>query len=210
MINEASNSKLKEIVDALGKGQFGAVTAQPGVGKTAFLVQLAINVLLQGKKVLHVSIKDPVNKVHLWYREMFARRFPGEKRHEMGEDIINHRFIMAFKEQDFHQERLMDRLEELTVQGIFIPEILIIDGLNFAMIEREALLAIKGMAEKRELKTWFSVPLARGEAHFPHEDLFSLIFHLYPEGNRIPVTIAKGQHSFSPLYLDATTMVMEI
>ena len=49
--------------DILSTGQFGAVLARAGVGKTAFLVQLSLNALLRGKNVLHISLEDPVNKV---------------------------------------------------------------------------------------------------------------------------------------------------
>jgi hypothetical protein len=55
----------------LESGQLGAVLARAGVGKTAFLVQLALNGLLRNQKVLHISINDPVNKVTLWYEEVF-------------------------------------------------------------------------------------------------------------------------------------------
>ena len=45
--------------------------ARAGVGKTAILVQLALNTLLKGKNVLHISLNDPVKKVGLWYKEVF-------------------------------------------------------------------------------------------------------------------------------------------
>ena len=61
-----------ESEDILPAGGFGAVLARAGVGKTAFLVQLAINALLRGKNVLHVSLSDPVRKVTLWYEEVFS------------------------------------------------------------------------------------------------------------------------------------------
>ena len=52
-------------------GGFGAVLAHAGVGKTALLVQLALNSMLRSRNVLHVSLNDPVNKVNLWYSELF-------------------------------------------------------------------------------------------------------------------------------------------
>jgi len=39
----------------LANGEFGAVLARAGVGKTAFIVQIALGGLLQQKNVLHVS-----------------------------------------------------------------------------------------------------------------------------------------------------------
>ena len=61
----------KENQDILSKGGFGAVLARAGVGKTAIMVQLSLETLLRGKNVLHVSLSDPVNKVSLWYKEVF-------------------------------------------------------------------------------------------------------------------------------------------
>ena len=61
----------KENQDILPKGGFGAVLARAGVGKTAIMVQLSLETLLRGKNVLHVSLSDPVNKVSLWYKEVF-------------------------------------------------------------------------------------------------------------------------------------------
>ena len=62
----------RENDDILAPGEFGAVLARAGVGKTAFLVQLSLNALLGGKNVLHISLTDPVNKVSLWYKEVFS------------------------------------------------------------------------------------------------------------------------------------------
>ncbi len=64
----------KENQDILPKGGFGAVLARAGVGKTAIMVQLSLETLLRGKNVLHVSLSDPVNKVSLWYKEVFHIR----------------------------------------------------------------------------------------------------------------------------------------
>ena len=58
--------------EIIPEGGFGAVLARAGVGKTALLVQLALNMMLRGRKVLHVSLLDPVNKVDLWYRNFWA------------------------------------------------------------------------------------------------------------------------------------------
>ena len=60
-----------ETEEILPVGGFGAVLAHAGVGKTALLVQLAINSMLRNRKVLHISLNDPVNKVNLWYNELF-------------------------------------------------------------------------------------------------------------------------------------------
>ncbi|MDY6954411.1 MAG: hypothetical protein SWE60_23145, partial [Thermodesulfobacteriota bacterium] len=60
----------QETEDILPEGGFGAVLARAGVGKTAFLVQLALNSMLKSKNVVHISLDDPVKKVCLWYEEV--------------------------------------------------------------------------------------------------------------------------------------------
>ncbi|HKK90404.1 MAG TPA: hypothetical protein VJ936_03325, partial [Desulfobacteraceae bacterium] len=46
----------------LHQGRFGAVLSRAGVGKTQFLVQIAISRLLDEEKVLHVSLNDQMEK----------------------------------------------------------------------------------------------------------------------------------------------------
>jgi KaiC/GvpD/RAD55 family RecA-like ATPase len=60
-----------ETDDVIPEGGFGAVLAHAGVGKTALLVQLALNAMLRDRNVLHISLNDPVGKVSLWYQELF-------------------------------------------------------------------------------------------------------------------------------------------
>ncbi|MBW1865186.1 MAG: AAA family ATPase, partial [Deltaproteobacteria bacterium] len=87
----------KENQDILPKGGFGAVLARAGVGKTAIMVQLSLETLLRGKNVLHVSLSDPVNKVSLWYKEVFhnlADQYNAQQVNQLWESILHHRFIM--------------------------------------------------------------------------------------------------------------------
>ena len=55
----------------LGRGNVGVVMARAGVGKTAFLVHIALDSLLRERKVLHVSLDAPVDHVHSWYEAVF-------------------------------------------------------------------------------------------------------------------------------------------
>ncbi len=57
--------------EILPKGGCGAILARAGVGKTSFLVQLALNTMLRNENVLHISLEDHVSKISLWYQEVF-------------------------------------------------------------------------------------------------------------------------------------------
>ena len=120
--------------DILSAGEFGAVLARAGVGKTAFLVQLSLNALLRGKNVLHISLEDPVNKVSLWYQEVFsliADQYQVDQINQLWDSLLPHRFIMTFNVEGFSVPKLEERVKDLTEQQIFNPHMVIIDGLPF-------------------------------------------------------------------------------
>ncbi len=120
--------------DILNAGEFGAVLARAGVGKTAFLVQLSLNALLRGKNVLHISLIDPVNKVSLWYKEVFnliANQYKVDQIDQLWDSLLPHRFIMTFRVEGFSVPKLEERLSDLMEQNIFMPQMIIVDGFPF-------------------------------------------------------------------------------
>ena len=213
----------KENQDILSQGGFGAVLARAGVGKTAIMVQLSLETLLRGKNVLHVSLNDPVNKVSLWYREVFhnlADQYNAQQVNQLWESMLHHRFIMTFKVEGFNVPTLEERLADLAEQNIFSPDMIVIDGFPFDDDVAASLKQLKTFAEGRNLSIWFSVrthrhqePLSDG---FPVElahiaDLFEVTIQLQPEGKNIHVKATKGGQtngSTSGLLLDPSTMLM--
>src|SRR4029434_10450039 len=55
----------------LGRGNVGAIVAPAGVGKTALLVQIALDDLMRDRRVLHISHEHPVDRVRAFYDEIF-------------------------------------------------------------------------------------------------------------------------------------------
>jgi hypothetical protein len=91
--------------------------ARAGVGKTALIVQVALNTMLQQKNVLHVSLNDPVDKVNLWYQEVLnslAHQYHVRQIKELWESIQMNRFIMTFKVEGFSVPKLEERVKDLT------------------------------------------------------------------------------------------------
>src|SRR5512136_1089083 len=72
-LNERSPLRLLEqsIHGGLGRGNLGVVMAPAGVGKTAFLVGVALDDLMRGRKILHVALDEPVEKIRDYYDEIF-------------------------------------------------------------------------------------------------------------------------------------------
>lgn len=210
--------------DILEKGGFGAVLARAGVGKTAFLVQLALDKMLRGKNVLHVSIGEPVDKVCLWYEEVFrtiAEQCEVTRLDKFFDAILPNRFIMTFKVEAFTVPKLVERLTDLTEQGIFFPRMLLVDGLSFENTEREVFQELKKVAEAQELGIWFTVRTHRhlppGEDGVPVPlahvvDLFDVAIELKPDENHINLECIKGGPACDPglnrLRLDPSNMMI--
>ena len=62
----------QSIHGGLGRGNIGVVVARHGVGKTAFLVGVALDELMRGRNVLHVSLDQTAERVRAYYDEIFA------------------------------------------------------------------------------------------------------------------------------------------
>ena len=153
--------------DVLASGQFGGVLARAGVGKTALMVQIALNSMLHERNVLHVSLNQPVNKTNLWYREVFghvARQFNVPQPESLWESLLPHRFIMTFRTEGFSVPKLEERLTDLVEQKIFVPRMLIVDGLSFDEPLRDSLAGLKHYrpSQRPERMVHHPDPPARG------------------------------------------------
>src|SRR4029078_6560976 len=72
-VNERSPMRVfeKSMHGGLGRGNVGGVASGAGVGKTALLVQIALDDLLRERKVLHISHEHAVDHVRAYYDEIF-------------------------------------------------------------------------------------------------------------------------------------------
>ncbi len=201
-------------------GGFGAVLARAGLGKTAILVQIALDSLLQNKNVLHISLGDPVKKVCLWYEEVFrniAKQYDVKQIDQLWEAMQPRRLIMTFNVDVFSVPKLEERLTDLMEQNIFFPKIILIDGLLFDNEVKESLTDLKSLAENHSISIWFTVRTHRHEQP-DHDkmppvfsdvaDLFEIIFRLNPEGKKIHLEALKGWTSDAALSLDPSTMLI--
>ena len=190
--------------DILAPGRFGALMARAGIGKTAFLVQIALDKMLRDKNVLHISLSEPVDKVCLWYEEVFrnVEAVCGQtKLDSLWENILPKRFVMTFKAEGFSVPKLEERITDLTEQDIFLPQTLLIDGMSFEDTARSTFTAIGELALRFSLPVWFTVRTHRHQSPaddgMPFQmlnvaDLFDVAIGLQPEGQRITVRPVKG------------------
>ena len=141
------------------KPQMGLVMARAGLGKTAILVQIALDSMLRGNKVLHVSIGQSLEKTKIWYDDIFqdiAKSCKLERAAEIQEELMSQRMIMTFNEESFGVAKLRERLKDLIDQNIFQPDCLLVDGFDCSISPEKILGQMRDLAQDMNLNMWFS------------------------------------------------------
>lgn len=209
--------------------RMGLVIARAGLGKTAILVQIALDSMLRGQQVLHVSIDQNIQKTKSWYddilRDLSSTSEP-ESYAGMQYEVMRNRMIMTFKESTFSRAKLEERLNDLIYQDIFRPSCLVIDGLDFNNIDRQTIEDMRELQKEANLNIWFSAVTRRDDqttvskAGVPapcHEldDLFDTVILLQPESNgesKIFLNILKDETGCvepgKSLRLDPTSLIV--
>jgi len=206
--------------------EMGLIMARPGLGKTALLVQIALDSILLGNRVIHVSIGESIDKTRTWYDDILRHillEHSVDRPHELIDMVQRHRMIMTFKETSFTRSKLEERLNDLIMQDIFKPNCLVVDGFDFGRADRENLEEIRDMAEAMSLQIWFSAVSHRDDKRFSaagvpapcHEvdDLFDTVILIKPEENKIRLNVVKNRgvvvDSDLGLDLDPSTMMIK-
>jgi len=190
-----------------GPGHLALVLARAGVGKTAFVVDIGIDALLAGQKVLHVALDSTVEKVRTWYEDILMEMLRREKKLEhwasIQLDVERRRHIHTYAEGSFSIERLRHGVEILGDVMEFVPQVILVDELQSEKLDREAIEAIKAVAEEIGAEVWATCQIFRegpqGEpGHLPPpldqlEELVDLIFRLDPQEAKIRLHVLKDK-----------------
>ena len=211
--------------ESLPDHRMGLVMARAGLGKTAILVQIAMDSMLRGQKVLHVSVGEDLGKAKAWYEDVFqyiAEGFQLENAAEVEGELMRNRIIMTFKEAAFSKLKLEERLNDLVYQNIFRPDIVVVDGYDFGEADYESIMDLKEMMAAMNVQVWFSALRHRDDdrvsaAGVPapcHEidGLFDTVIVLQPEQDAILLNIIKDEYDGAAgkiLNLDPATMMVK-
>jgi len=211
--------------ESLPDHRMGLVMARAGLGKTAILVQIAMDSMLRGQKVLHVSVGEGLEKAKAWYEDVFkyiADGFQLENAAEVEGELMRNRMIMTFKESAFSRPKLEERLNDLVYQNIFRPDIVVVDGFDFAGSDYDSVMDLKEMMAAMNVQGWFSALRHRDDnrvsaAGVPapcHEvdGIFDTVIILQPEHDSILLNIVKDEYDGAAgkiLNLDPATMMVK-
>ncbi len=206
--------------------RMGLVLARAGVGKTSILVQIAMDCLLRGYKVLHVSVGEGLDKTKVWYDDVFKYMTTGLNQEDLAElrdVVVRNRMIMTFKESSFSRPKLEERLNDLVYQNIFRPDCIVVDGFDFTDADCESVQDVKELMTAMDLHVWFSAVTHRDDnrksaSGVPapcHEldDLFETVIFLHPKSDGIFLDIIKdcpgcGEPG-KTLNLDPSTLMVQ-
>ena len=162
----------KAIQGGLGKGNIGVLASRKGVGKTACLVHIATDKLLQEKPVIHVSYSSHVDYIINWYENIFkeiAKKRGLESAIEIHDEIIKNRVIMNFRQDGVLTKHILKSLEVMIRDGQFAAETLIVDGYDFSQSSPEDLRNFRKFAERMGLEVWYSASLKGDEPLFDEQ-----------------------------------------
>jgi hypothetical protein len=219
---------LEKIEEGEGR-RAGLVMARAGLGKTAILVQIALDSMLRDNKVLHVSIGEGVDKTRIWYDDILNLMDKEQKIEDFPElvaDVMQRRMIMTFKESGFSAAILEERMVDMVQQDIFKPTCLVVDGFDFNAPDSKASLhELKDLMEKNDLQMiWLSAVCHRDDVRVSvnnvpapcHEvdSFFDTVLLISPEDNSLKLKVLKpsvacSQNAGQFLLLNPATMLIE-
>jgi len=181
----------KNIKGGLGPGHLGVFASRKGVGKTACLVQIALDRLFEEKPVIHVSYASRVDYIISWYEEIFknlASRENLKSEMDIHDRIIRNRVILNFRQEGMKTEQVLKSIEALLGPGRFAARTIIVDGFNFYLPCAEDLALFKKFAADRQLEFWFSCSL-KGEDPLFDENGVPFVLKDYLENIDIIITL---------------------
>jgi hypothetical protein len=222
-----ARSAIRELEHAmngeLGRRNLGVIAGPSGTGKTACLVQIALDALMRGKRVLHVSNEAPIDHLRAWYDELF-----GELERATGLsapqsvllEVERHRLLMSLPGAALRVRKLNEAAS--AAQGTLgaDPDVVIVEGFDFVSASAGELQSLREAATRLDAELWLGVRTHRHErvSHpkgYPppiaeHESMVDAIIALEAEEGKVHLRVLKGHgegdQGARGLVLDAVTM----
>lgn len=143
----------------LGKGNVGLVLAGPGVGKTSFLVGVALDDLLRGERVLHISLDQSVSYIRAYYDTVFhelAFSTHLEDEARVHADVDRHRSIRVYPAAGFGAGKLREAVK-LEEEAGTKPGLVVLEGFDVGAAPPQEMLDMKAVAGEIDAELWLSV-----------------------------------------------------
>ena len=198
----------RSIHGGLGRGNVGLVMSRAGVGKTAFLVGIALDDAMRERKVLHVDTEHSAERVREYYELVFhdlAETMKMENRDAVHLKIERNRMIHSFLGGSFGLDRLKQALGYMKEHLSFEPSCVILDGFPGWKESgpdelHEQLKEIKALAQETNSEIWLSAQGHRDDDRDelgvptrlqPYLEHLSVVVRLKSEGTHIRLQLIK-------------------
>jgi len=210
----------KGLHGGLGPGNLGVVLAGHGVGKTSFLVGVAVDELLRSGRVLHVSLSHTVSHVRAHYDTVFEELAASKHLEDEGlihAEIDRRRSIRVYPPNSLSTPKLRDAVK-LEIEAGAKPTLIVLEGLELASLARADVQELKAVATELEAEIWLeSTTDAEREIEVPASvsslgDLVSVILALEPGNGTVRLRALKDHdnRNVSDLHvaLDPRTLLL--
>jgi hypothetical protein len=200
----------QSIHGGLGPGTVGVIASRKGTGKTAFLVHLATDQLLQGKHVIHISFSGRTDHIVSWYEDIFGEI--AKKRHledamEVHDELIKHRVIMNFNQEGVSADQLLASVRAMIGEGNFSANTIVVDGYDFQKGSAADVRAIKALAAEVGCTVWFSASVHRDDPEVdergvprllsPYIGCIAVLFTLRATDKHLKLSLIKDHDQYS-------------
>jgi hypothetical protein len=225
-INECSPIRVLEasLHGGVGTGNIGVVVARHGVGKTAFLVGVALDDLMRGRKVLHVSLEQEADKVRTFYDEIFSDLAHEREMEDVWKvrlETERNRRIHCYRDDTFTIDKLQEALAFMREHGDFRPAALMIDGFPFERSTSEDIARLRALAAETDAELWMTAVTHRESIMDEHgvpepvthvQGDIDVILRMAHDTKAVHVSLLKDHDnpdvSDLKLALDPTTMLL--
>jgi len=199
----------RAIGGGVGQGNIGVVISRKGGGKTGFLIGLAVDRLLQGKKVLYISTKESVEHINAFFDQIFHAMAESLGMEQVAKHQLRmerNRHILVYNRKQFSLEKLEQSVAFLKDAASFEPDMVIMDGTpRFENTEQWEIEGLRKMAADWGAEFW-----ASSNAHREGQEVdgrgvpapvtkfdadLSVIIRLQAESDHIKVKILKEHGS---------------
>jgi len=210
----------KGLHGGLGKGNLGLVLAGHGIGKTSFLVGVALDELLRGGHVLHIAIDQTVAHTRAHYDTLFEELASNGRLDDAAmvhADVDRRRSIRAVISASFGAAKLREAVKIQQETGS-APALVILENFDAARGSKDELLDMKALAQELGAEIWLSVACPGEKVAGPPgvlgsaRDAFGVILALEPEGKSVALRALKDHESSNPsalrVALDPRTLLL--
>ncbi len=210
----------------LGPGKMAVLIARAGVGKTACLINIALDKIFHDQMLVHVSVDESPEKVRSYYNVIFhdfLEVLDLDDDLELRLKLDRNRVILSYLNNSFELNRLRSSISNLNRKLSFKPDTMVIDGLDFENVDKGLLEGLRALAEELGSEVWFSALAHRhrkevNERGIPYpchklDHIFDVVLQLRPEPTGLYLTLLKDHDQpvgpDARVRLDSATFMVE-